>query len=178
LLTRRILLKVFPSLLWGSKVNLKTVLASVLKFLSHGRYERITTQNVMSGIKVSHFTWLEPNSRKREGTREHVQLSLKKHACVENLIQWIFNSFVVPLLKACFYITETGVHKNKILYYRKPIWRLVRSIGLQPLLGRLYKTMRKREVMTKLSTNQCIGVHDIRLLPAQKKVFFRNSLYS
>ena len=132
---RKVLSKVFPPLLWGSRENEKTIQAAIFNFLSLGRYERITSQNIMMKIKTKHFISFQ---QRIERTPSHVQFFQKQRKSVETLIQWTFNKFIVPLVKGCFYVTESGVHKNKVLYYRKPMWRLIRCIGLQPSLGSLF----------------------------------------
>ena len=45
---------------------------------------------------------------------------------------------------------------------------------MQPLLGSLFTPLSKRHVKDAFAKEKCIGVHAIRLLPAQKKVI--NSL--
>ena len=135
--------------------------------------------------RFSCFEWQRSTNNKVEKQKKkndkNVQYSLKKEQCVRGLIRWIFNQFIVPLLSTCFYITETsGAHKNKTMYYRKPVWHILRRLGMQPLLGSLFTPLSKVSVDKAFANEKCIGVHAIRLLPAQKKVnysrctFFRN----
>eukprot|EP00111_Clytia_hemisphaerica_P018748 TCONS_00055452-protein len=165
--TRKVLSNVIPPLLWGSEQNKKTLLKAVLLFLTRRRYERLTLRNVMKGIKTSHYTCFEQSLQRQPKT---AQYSLKKERLVQMFIQWIFNELLVPLLKACFYITETGTHRNKVFYYRKPVWSVLRRIGMKPLLGTLFRTVSRNTVNEMLASRRCIGVHDIRFIPSQKKV--------
>ena len=90
---------------------------------------------------------------------------------VEKLIRWLFNMFVVPLVSACFYVTETsGPHKHRIFYYRKPMWRVLSRLGMQPLLGSLFTPLSNIQVNELNACDKFIGVHAIRMLPSHKKV--------
>ena len=123
----------------------------------------------MVGIKTTHFKWLTPPGKEKK-KHKHANKTLKECKTVRLLMVWIFNRIVVPLLRGCFYVTESSCHKNKVFYYRKPIWRIIRGLGMRPLLGSLYEKMNVKRVNEKLESNECLGVHNIRLLPGQKKV--------
>lgn len=143
------------------------------RLLALDRYERLSVGNVMSGIKVSHFAWLNYRGLKKQ---KPLQQSQKHASIVQAFIVWMFNRFIVPLLRGCFYVTESNCHKNKVFYYRKPIWRIIRGLGLQPLLGSLYRPIHEKIAKEKLMNNESEGIHQIRLLPGQKKVRLKNEM--
>lgn len=132
-----------------------------------GRYEKILLNNIMTGIKLSSFDWL---FGKDGSSHKHAQYSLKQHDTVSNVFLWMFNGFVVPLLRSCFYITETGCHKNKLFYYRKQTWRVILHEGLKPVIGHVYQPVSLAFVDEKLKNKDCLGVFDVRLIPGQNKV--------
>lgn len=164
---RAVLNKVIPDLLWGCPQNKKNFLKSLLTFLMLGRYEKILLNNIMTGIKLSSFDWL---FGKDGSSHKHAQYSLKQHDTVSNVFLWMFNGFVVPLLRSCFYITETGCHKNKLFYYRKQTWRVILHEGLKPVIGHVYQPVSLAFVDEKLKNKDCLGVFDVRLIPGQNKL--------
>jgi hypothetical protein len=44
-------------------------------------------------------------------------------------LHWIFADFINPLISSCFYVTEGQGTAMETLYYRKPIWAQLMSIG-------------------------------------------------
>jgi telomerase reverse transcriptase len=45
----------------------------------------------------------------------------------------LFDGLVVPLLRAFFYATESSTHKNRVFYYRKPLWKDMQGEALVAL---------------------------------------------
>lgn len=120
----------------------------------------------MIGVKISDFTWIHRNPRLPVySTKSH-----KDRKTVASLWLWLFNHFVIPVLRGFFYITESSAHKQKVFYYRKPVWSCIRDAGDQSLLNSTYHVIPVEDVKGKLRTNKCLGVYDIRLLPGPSKV--------
>ncbi|KAK3287868.1 hypothetical protein CYMTET_4646 [Cymbomonas tetramitiformis] len=44
-------------------------------------------------------------------------------ALIGRWMYWILAGLVVPLLRAHFYVTETEPYRQRLFYYRKPVWR-------------------------------------------------------
>jgi hypothetical protein len=42
------------------------------------------------------------------------------------LIRWVFADLFVPLLRACFFVSEKESKSTSIVYFRKPIWNAIR----------------------------------------------------
>ena len=129
-----------------------------------GRYEKLTIGYIMTGIKTSRFNWLDSS------TKKHLQKSSKQYSVIEKLFSWIYNGFIIPILAGYFYITESGSHKTKVFYYRKPVWNTLRKLGLKSLIGNIYKPISTEVVKEKLMSDQCLAVSRIRLIPGQNKV--------
>ncbi|XP_072268099.1 telomerase reverse transcriptase isoform X12 [Pyxicephalus adspersus] len=56
-----------------------------------------------------------------------------EHFLRENILAkflyWLMDTYIIQLLKAFFYITETMFQKNKLFFYRKCIWKKLQTIG-------------------------------------------------
>lgn len=49
-------------------------------------------------------------------SKKYVRANAKK--VVEALLLWIFNNFIIPLMRHTFYATERHNEFNKLFYYR------------------------------------------------------------
>jgi hypothetical protein len=51
--------------------------------------------------------------------------SPSEHALRARLVQrwfvWLVTDVVDPCLKAHFYVTDTGLHRNRVFFFRKPV---------------------------------------------------------
>ncbi|KAI9597799.1 hypothetical protein BDF19DRAFT_383148, partial [Syncephalis fuscata] len=63
------------------------------------------------------------------------------------------------IIKGCFYVTESGVYKNRSFYFRHDIWKRMTDAHLQQLLQSHY--------IPKVKPNTTMGetVARIRLIP-------------
>ena len=126
-----------------------------------GRYERFTINHIMKNIKISLFNWNSPTNHKQECE--------KRYHAIKDMLFWLYNEFLIPTVRALFFVTETSNHKFRVFFYRKPVWKIISDIGMKSSV--LYKELPLKEVTHKLKASECIGVYDIRLIPGQGKVY-------
>lgn len=46
------------------------------------------------------------------------------------IVGFILNDILIPLIKFHFYVTEQHKEANKIFYFRKPVWILIAKLAL------------------------------------------------
>jgi hypothetical protein len=94
-------------------------------------------------------------------------------------IRWMMNELIIPLIKNHFYVTESAVHKNKVFYFRKPLWKQIVNADL----GRNDGVSRIKDMFSPLSDEQArpllqnsfhLPASQLRLLP---KVPFQKKNY-
>jgi telomerase reverse transcriptase len=93
----------------------------------------------------------------------------KRLDLLHELLYYVFDSLLIPLLRTNFYATESAAFRNRTLYFRQDDWR---TIAL-PLLEKL-----KEDCFTTISKNEAIGIMSgrdfgysfVRLLPKQTGV--------
>lgn len=44
-----------------------------------------------------------------------------------NVLTFVYNIIVIPLIRSSFYVTETQFGGNRVFYYRKRVWRSIRK---------------------------------------------------
>lgn len=153
---------VFPQTFWGSTFNWEKVCAKVMIFVKLRKGERFPIKLVMENLRLTQVNWLWPNgasSTKRTRTNfEAASLLLQK------VMRWYFLCFLIPLLRSIFYITESEFSSKRLLYYRKPVWSIFRTLGMKKLTSTQFKEMSENQVK-KLMETQDVGLSRLKLLP-------------
>ncbi|XP_078575957.1 telomerase reverse transcriptase-like isoform X2 [Branchiostoma floridae x Branchiostoma japonicum] len=159
LLLRAILHKVVPADLWGSRHNRVCFLTNVLLFLRMGRYERITLHQLMTGMRLTDCDWLKLDSNT-------VQEFHTRSAVLGKLVWWLFNNFVITMLRSYFYITETTTQRNQVLYYRSSLWKMLKDKATEQHLSRhMLSQISQNTVKNLIRDHQCLGVANLRFVP-------------
>ncbi|XP_067856277.1 telomerase reverse transcriptase isoform X2 [Heptranchias perlo] len=131
---RDCLLKVVPDELWGSNHNKCRFLRNVKKFISLGKFDRFSCNELMWKMRVNDCTWLQL-------TKDQQSVPASEHQLREEILSkflfWLMDTYVVHLLKSFFYVTETTFMKNMLFYYRKCVWNEVQAIGVRNHLAKV-----------------------------------------
>ncbi|XP_061163693.1 telomerase reverse transcriptase-like [Saccostrea echinata] len=152
---RKVFITVIPEKLLGCKQNRNCFLKSVKKLIYLGRYEKICLGEIMKGIKTKSVSWLPKDSQ------HCLKLNL-----LSTLVYWLMNTFIITLIKAFFYVTETAVYRNQRFFYRKKVWSKLHNNGIQDLKRRgILSSIKKSEVIAALQRGDCLGEATIRFLP-------------
>ncbi|KAL7279239.1 hypothetical protein ACG7TL_007079 [Trametes sanguinea] len=114
---------VIPKALWGSDRNFKITMNNVKHLIIARRYETLTLHHALQDFQTSDCEWLMPASEgARQQTRVSVSDALKRRELLEEFLFWYFDSFLIPLLKTTFYVTESSAFRNRVLYFRHDDW--------------------------------------------------------
>ncbi|KAI5122895.1 hypothetical protein M0805_007573 [Coniferiporia weirii] len=162
---------VVPYALWGCERNRKTILLHVKQLISGRRYEGMTLHNVIQGVSTSECDWLLPHGRPNPNQQLNQSMAemLKKRELLEEFLFWYFDSFLIPLLRTTFYVTESSAFRNRVLYFRQDDW----DVLCQPLLDRLAATTFQRihqHEAEALLQQRKLGYSFVRLLPKDSGV--------
>ncbi|XP_055003451.1 telomerase reverse transcriptase [Sorex araneus] len=162
-LLRACLRRLVPSRLWGSRHNERRFLRTVKKFVSLDKCARLTAQELMWKMRVRDCAWLHA----RPGVRcvpapEH----RRREAILACLLGWLLDTYVVALLRAFFYVTETTFQKNRLFFYRKCVWNELQSIGMrQHLVRAQLRRMSAAEVRQFRAARPALPTSRLRFLP-------------
>lgn len=161
----------FPNDFWGSQSNFKVFSEAMRKFVLMRRNERMPIKEVTKGVRVTDFLWLCAKRKKNSGKQ---RLSLSDHEALTRLscfvLRWVCCHFVIPLLRVCFYITETEFSKNRILFYRKPVWSKLRKLSIEHLLQQQYTEIDGSTEVRKRMEIQTMGCSMLRILPKKNGI--------
>ena len=159
---KAVLVRVLPDTFWGSDQNRNSFFGSLDSFLTLRRKEKVPNKLFMDGVRVSKMSWLYGNQK----SKRHVPRT--EHEIVTVLtvqaFRWVLESIVIPLLRSTFYVTETEFGANLVMYYRKPVWSLFRTLAFGKLLQVQFVEIGPAEAKSRLSS-QAMGFSRLRLLP-------------
>ena len=169
---RAVLRQVFPAEFWGSEHNFQRVLDATETFVHLRRQEQLPMKTLMNGIRTKDVLWIYGGDdalsmdSKASGRKKSFPKSLHEAATARmtNVMKWLFVHYIIPLLRSIFYVTESEFSAKRVLYYRKPVWSIFRSLSMKKLLSRQYKEISSNEALSRIS-EQKMGFSKLRLLP-------------
>jgi telomerase reverse transcriptase len=115
-------------------------------------------QNLVQGFKLRDMKWLGKANKNNGNSNDARRLR------VGRLLYWIF-AFIVKLLDACFYVTETAPYKNRVFYYRKSVWATLRRLEWDRLHSTFFQRIAKSEAERLWKNRKSLGVSYLRFLP-------------
>jgi telomerase reverse transcriptase len=180
---KAVIKRVIPYDFFGSGSNQRLVLQMVDRFIKLRRYESFSLHDVLQGLKVcpllpakknailtsliqlTDFTWLRPSSLRPEAKLSKTD-EAKRRELLAEFLYWLFDSFIIPLLRAHFYITESGVDRNRVFYFRHDVWKRLSEPALESLKLNLFQELPREEGAGR----QTLGFSTVRLLPKESGV--------
>ncbi|KAK3185317.1 Telomerase reverse transcriptase [Lecanicillium sp. MT-2017a] len=164
-------LKIMPGGFWGTgddgDHNRSIIGQKINHFITLRRYESANLHDLLQGFKLSNLEWLQlPN----QGTQKPSQTETKKQQEIFlEFLYYVFDSLVMPLLRSCFYITESNSHRHKVFYFRHDIWRLVCESAMLSLKSDMLEEFKPKIASNAMAGRQ-LGYSHIRLLPKGHKL--------
>ncbi|XP_006893229.1 PREDICTED: telomerase reverse transcriptase isoform X2 [Elephantulus edwardii] len=160
---RSCLLQLVPIGLWGSSRNKSRFFRNVKTFISLGKYAKLSLQELTWKMKVQDCEWL----RRRPGD---YTVPASEHRLREEILAkflfWLMDTYVVGLLRAFFYVTETMHQKNRLLFFRKSVWRKLQSIGIRQHVSKVHlREVSAAEGQLRLQARPSLLTSKLRFVP-------------
>ncbi|KAF9962271.1 hypothetical protein BGZ72_008406 [Mortierella alpina] len=133
-LVEAIVKHILPLGMFGTTENRNVILRAMATFIRLRKYETLSLHYVLHGFKTSDCSWLQDNRlQEKESRVNHVPktASKKQLEILHEFVYWLFEGFLIPLLKSAFYITDSSFQRNKICYYRHGLWQLISKHAMQ-----------------------------------------------
>ncbi|KAK5122386.1 hypothetical protein LTR85_003970 [Meristemomyces frigidus] len=167
---RAIVSSVFPSELWGCgdvrRANSNIVFQSVDRFVRLRRYESMTLHDVLQPMKLRGVQWLAAPNTRIDAKLSNTDFAKRKELMGE-LLYYLFDSFMIPLIRGTFHVTESNVHRNQLFYFRHDVWKAMS----EPAITSLKDTMLEEcsgAAVKKMLSSRALGVSHVRLLPKEQ----------
>lgn len=145
--------------------NLVELLDRVDQFVRMRRYESFSLHEVLQNLRISCIPWLCSPAMSWKDKSAQTDRKKRLELLLE-LLYYIFDSILIPLIRSHFYVTESNVHRNLLFYFRHDVWRTVS----EPSLTNLRFTMFQRLCASDLQQgrhSRLLGHSQVRLLPKE-----------
>ncbi|KAM6899371.1 telomerase reverse transcriptase [Xenentodon cancila] len=132
LFVRECLSAVIPQELWGSDHNRLNFFSRVRDFLHSGKFEKLSLAEIMWKMKVNDCNWLKIS---KTGCFPPSELAYRTQI-LGQFLAWLLDGYVVGLIRACFYATESVRQKNVIRFYRQEVWTKLQDLAFRGHLSK------------------------------------------
>lgn len=143
--------------------NLRVIHRWVDRFILLRRFESVSLHQVVQELQIARIPWLTPY-----GTAPDAKPSLsdftKRREIFYEFVYYLFDSILIPLISANFYVTESQQYKNKLFYFRHDVWQLLAAPSLKTIKSSLFEEVGKASAKLLLDA-RTLGYSSIRLLP-------------
>ncbi|KFZ12762.1 hypothetical protein V501_04058 [Pseudogymnoascus sp. VKM F-4519 (FW-2642)] len=165
---RAVLGRVIPDEFFGTGEdqahNIQVLMRNVDRFIELRRFETISLHDVTQGMKISTIPWL--NSENINSSQSDTR---KKWDMFYEFTYYIFDSLIIPLIRCNFHVTESGVHRYRIFFFRQDVWRNVAEPAMTSLKLAMFEEV-DMNIANSVLDSRTIGFSQIRLLPKEKGV--------
>ncbi|PIA90296.1 Telomerase reverse transcriptase [Cercospora beticola] len=163
---RAAVMRVFRKDLWGtgeaSSSNVKVLLSNVDTFVRLRRYETLSLHDVVQKMSLD-VDWLQPQNQDR-GARLSATDFAKRKELMSEILYYLFDSFLIPLIRGHFHVTESNGQRNQLFYFRQDVWKALCEPAMESLRVDMLEQCKNGYDST--STRQ-LGVSHVRLVPKE-----------
>ena len=163
---RAVVSKLLPRNAFGSglegRQNLDVILEHVNEFIQMRRFESMNLHRAIQGLQITCITWLV---KPRVGHKKMCKSDYTKRLeILHEFVYYIFDSLLIPVIRAHFYVTESSTHRYRLFYFRHDVWRKFSEPSLATLRVNMYTPIKPGEARQKLLCRS-LGYSHLRLLP-------------
>ena len=160
-----------PSALLGNARCQRALQFAIRKFVSLRRYEDMTVHQVMQGQKMKNLDWLYPSGRLDVSKSIPPNRMSAQQRRLALWLAWLFSSFIVPILRAQFFCTESEAYRQQVFYYRKQVWNKLKSSQIDQVCGTQFAPI-SDDLAHQVLSNRRIGVSRLRMIPKRTGMRF------
>ena len=114
------------------------------------------------------MAWLSPAHVNHSERLAASDIQKRKELLLE-LLYYVFDSLLIPLIRSNFHVTESNAHQNRLFYFRHDIWRALTEPAMANLKCSMYEEINTVKAK-KLLDARALGFSRIRLLPKNNGV--------
>ncbi|CEH16267.1 telomerase reverse transcriptase [Ceraceosorus bombacis] len=158
-----------PIDLLGSRLNYGKFQRAVRQFVHARRYESVNMHQLLDGLRLNDVTWLQTPSLRASAQRCTAAEHARRESLLAEVLFYVVDSLVMPLLRTTFYVTEAAAYRNRVLYFRQDDWAIVCAPLLNRLKGTTFEPVPRTEALATILERK-LGYSHIRFLPKETGV--------
>jgi len=93
----------------------------------------------------------------------------KRLEIFHEFIYYIFDSILIPLIRANFHVTESNIHRYRLFFFRHDVWRTIAEPALTSLKLNMFEEI-KLDKAQRILASRTLGFSQVRLLPKETGV--------
>lgn len=163
---------------WGAESNQDIIKKAINRFIELGKGETMSLHDVLQHLKVCPpfwhlyvvanpsqilpMPWLAPDDL---GQQHMSKFDVRKRReLLAEFVYFIFDSLLMPLIRHNFYVTESNLDRNRLLYFRQDVWRALTAPAMSDIKDRMYEAIEVKKTHQR-QKNSLLGYSRMRLLP-------------
>lgn len=104
------------------------------------------------------------------GNQKSSQSDTKKRTEIfYEFLYYVFDSFLIPLIRSNFYVTESSVDRYRLFFFRHDVWGYVAEPAMTLLKTNMFEEVKTEDALRILASRK-LGFSQVRLLPKQAKM--------
>lgn len=115
--------------------------------------------------QVVDIPWLQPP--KLQGLKTSQTDINKRYEIFHEFLYYVFDSYLIPLIRSNFYVTESNTHRYQIFYFRHDVWKRIAEPAIAALKEKMFEEVKTVEA-SRILKSRSLGFSNIRLLPKGK----------
>ncbi|PPJ57194.1 hypothetical protein CBER1_07028 [Cercospora berteroae] len=163
---RAAVMRVFPKDLWGTgeagQSNVKVLLSNVNTFVRLRRYETLSLHDVVQKMSLN-VDWLQSQNQDR-GARLSATDFAKRKELMSEMLYYLFDSFLIPLIRGHFHVTESNGQRNQLFYFRQDTWKELCEPAMESLK---FNMLEQCKTGYDSAPTRQLGVSNVRLVPKE-----------
>ncbi|OQO08842.1 hypothetical protein B0A48_05732 [Cryoendolithus antarcticus] len=143
--------------------RLHNVFTSTTDRMETAQQFRDYTNHVLHGLSIQDIHWLAPLQLNPSAKLSRTDWN-KRTELLAELMYYLFDSFLIPLIRSHFHVTEVAGRRNELCFFRHDVWKLLS----EPALAQLKETMLEECCAKQTSAalaQRALGISTVRLLP-------------
>ncbi|KIX00186.1 uncharacterized protein Z518_10324 [Rhinocladiella mackenziei CBS 650.93] len=142
--------------------NREVIMKRIEEFVQMRRFESMTLHHIVQNLRFSAVTWLSAT--------QNLDQKMSKSDYLKRLELWyefmyyVFDSLLIPLIRANFFVTESNIHRNRLFYFRHDVWKKLSEPSLAVLRLNMYVPIKPSQARQTLQSGT-MGYSYLRLLP-------------
>lgn len=93
----------------------------------------------------------------------------KRWEIFNELIYYLFDSLLIPLIRSNFHVTESNVHRYRLFFFRHDVWKSIAEPALASLKLSMFEEI-QFERARRILASRTLGFSQVRLLPKESGV--------
>lgn len=118
-------------------------------------------------MKISEMDWLGPPASK--GMKLSLSDFNKRCEIFHEFMYYVFDSLLIPLIRANFHVTESQIHGNRLFFFRHDVWRTIAEPALASLKFTMFEEV-KLDRAERILERRALGFSQVRLRPKETGV--------